>query len=289
MLDACSRFIGVGSWMLNVRLSSPSIFRLPSSILLLLLPLLLFALPDAVHAQDFTYTTNDGTITITGYTGSGGAVTIPSTINGLPVTSIGDMAFYQRTNLTNVTIPDSVTSISNYAFSSCTSLTGVYFQGNAPSVGTDVFFFDNKATVYYLPGTTGWGATFGGRPAALWKPQVLTSDASFGVRTNQFGFNITWASGWVVVVEACTDLANPIWSPVGTNTLPGGSSYFSDPEWTKLSRPFLPPSLAVRRGRGRKRQVNHIANSRSPALPSSCSLPPSGFISFPTMFADTLD
>ena len=39
----------------------------------------------------YTYTTNNGTITITGYTGPGGAVTIPGTINGLPVTSIGDV------------------------------------------------------------------------------------------------------------------------------------------------------------------------------------------------------
>ena len=49
-----------------------------------LLPLLLLlALPAAVQAQ-YTDTTNNGTITITGYTGSGGAVTIPDTINGLP-------------------------------------------------------------------------------------------------------------------------------------------------------------------------------------------------------------
>jgi len=49
-------------------------------------------MPAAVQAQ-FTYTTNNGTITITGYAGSGGvgAVTIPGTINGLPVTSIGNM------------------------------------------------------------------------------------------------------------------------------------------------------------------------------------------------------
>ena len=50
-----------------------------------LLPVLLLALPAAVQAQ-FTYTTNKGTITITGYTGPGGGVTIPSTITGLPVT-----------------------------------------------------------------------------------------------------------------------------------------------------------------------------------------------------------
>ena len=81
-----------------------------------LLPLLLLlALPAVVQAQ-FTYTTNNGTITITGYTGSGGAVTIPSTINGLPVTSIGDYAFYNCTSLTSVTIPNSVTSIGDEAF-----------------------------------------------------------------------------------------------------------------------------------------------------------------------------
>ena len=53
--------------------------------------LLLLALPAAVQAQ-FTYTTNNGTITITGYYGSGGDLTIPDTINGLPVTDIGKYA-----------------------------------------------------------------------------------------------------------------------------------------------------------------------------------------------------
>ena len=54
-----------------------------------LLPLLLLlTLPAVVQAQ-FNYTTNNGTITITGYTGPGGAVAIPDTIDGLPVTRIG--------------------------------------------------------------------------------------------------------------------------------------------------------------------------------------------------------
>ena len=101
-----------------------------------------------------------------------------------------------------------------------------------------VFSGDNNATVYYLPGTTGWGSTFGGRPTVLWNPQVQTGDASFGVRTNRFGFTITGTSNLVIVVEACTNLANPIWSPVGTNTLTGGSSYFSDPQWTNYPARF---------------------------------------------------
>jgi hypothetical protein len=38
-------------------------------------------------------------------------------------------------------------------------------------------------------------------------------------------------SNLIIVVIACTNLANPIWSVLATNTLTGGSSYFSDPEW----------------------------------------------------------
>ena len=39
-------------------------------------------------------------------------------------------------------------------------------------------------------------------------------------------------------VEAGTNLANHTWPPVGTNTLSGGSSYFSDSQWTNYSRRF---------------------------------------------------
>ena len=66
-------------------------FRIVCAVKLLPL-LLLLALPAAVQAQ-FTYTTNDGTITITGYTGPSGDLTIPDTITGLPVANIGGGAF----------------------------------------------------------------------------------------------------------------------------------------------------------------------------------------------------
>ena len=135
-----------------------------------------------------------------------------------------------------MTIGDSVTSIGNAAFKHCASLTGVYFKGNPCSLGARVFEFDYNATVYYLRGTTGWTTlgTFGGLPIVLWNPQAQ----NLGVQANEFGFNITGTSDLVIVVEACTDLANPDWSPVGTNTLTGGSSYFSDPQWTNYPARF---------------------------------------------------
>ena len=36
----------------------------------------------------------------------------------------------------------------------------------------------------------------------------------------------------VVVVEASTNLDDPIWVPLQTNSLPADSFYFSDAQWT---------------------------------------------------------
>jgi len=43
-------------------------------------------------------------------------VTIPDTINGLPVTSIGDNAFNSLARLISVTLSESVTNIGDGAF-----------------------------------------------------------------------------------------------------------------------------------------------------------------------------
>jgi hypothetical protein len=151
------------------------------------------------------------------------------------------LAFDHCTGLTHVTIGNSVTWIERYAFSGCTSLTEVYFQGNAPGLDWMVFMYTDKATIYYLPGTTGWGPRFGGRPTAPWvlpNPLILTTAPGFGVQPNGFGFINSWATNTFVVVEACTDMANPNWSAVDTNTLAGGWSHFSDPQWTGRAARF---------------------------------------------------
>jgi hypothetical protein len=112
----------------------------------------------------------------------------------------------------------------------------VYFEGNAPAPtdDTSVFGGDSNALGYYLPTTTGWGALFDGIPMMLWLPR----HECFGVHTNRFGFNINWACDTVVVVEACTNITNPVWQPIQTNTLTDGSSYFSDPQWTNYPSRF---------------------------------------------------
>jgi hypothetical protein len=85
----------------------------------------------------------------------------------------------------------------------------------------------DPTTVYYLAGTTGWGSMFGGVPAVLWNPQAHAP----GFTGGQFGFNLTGPTNAVIVVEACTNLSNPVWLPVATNTFSAsGTSTFSDPQ-----------------------------------------------------------
>lgn len=160
-------------------------------------------------------------------------VTIPDS-----VTSIGNSMFSGGcTNLTSVMIGSGVTNIGDYTFAQCPALRGVYFRGNAPVAGPNAFT-SITTTVYYLMGTAGWGATFGGQTNALWNPVIRTTNGNFGMLTNGFNFNITGPDGQVVVVEACTNLAGGIWAPVKTNTLTGGSVDFNDPSATNRSKHF---------------------------------------------------
>jgi hypothetical protein len=72
--------------------------------------MLVMAAPAAAEAQ-FTYTSDGSGLILTGYTGSGGLVVIPSASGGQPVNSIGQGAFSNCTSLISVTIPDTVTTI----------------------------------------------------------------------------------------------------------------------------------------------------------------------------------
>jgi hypothetical protein len=75
-----------------------------------------------VHGQ-FTYQVSNGNVWITGYTGAGGAVSIPETIEGRPVERIHDQAFFRCDTVTSVTIPRTVFWIGWRAFGLCTNLT----------------------------------------------------------------------------------------------------------------------------------------------------------------------
>ena len=158
----------------------------------------------------------------------GGGLT--SLLIGNSVTSIGQFAFTGCSNLTSVTFPSSLTSIGIGAFFECSNLTSVYFEGNAPNIVPSGLiipnvFSGNHAVLYYLPGATGWGPTFGGLPTALWNPQVQTSNARFGTQGGQFGSPSPAPATW------------PSWSrPARVWPIPPGSGFKPTP--SPVARPI---------------------------------------------------
>ncbi len=110
---------------------------------------------------DFTFYINDSTVTLVEYSGGDNVISLPESYNGqnyiiartlfrnksnitgvtIPnsVTSIGNYAFYGCTGLTSVEIPNSVTSIGNSAFSACTGLTSVVIGNSVISIGNSAF------------------------------------------------------------------------------------------------------------------------------------------------------
>ncbi len=89
---------------------------------------------------DFNYLTINDQITLTGYTGPGGAVAVPDTINSYPVTTVNNNVFQTSTTLTSVTIPDSVTILGPGAFYECYNLTNATIGNSVASIGDNTFY-----------------------------------------------------------------------------------------------------------------------------------------------------
>ncbi|MCX8512852.1 MAG: leucine-rich repeat domain-containing protein, partial [Chthoniobacteraceae bacterium] len=104
-----------------------------------LLGILLFCFNALPLRAEFSYQQRAGSAAITGYTGPETTLVIPSIIDNLPVTSIGDWAFIGCSGLTSLIIPNSVTSIGNIAFSGCSGLTSLTVPSSVTSIGSSAF------------------------------------------------------------------------------------------------------------------------------------------------------
>lgn len=82
----------------------------------------------------------DGTVMITKYYDDGTtSIVIPSEIDGKKVTSMGESAFFECENLTNIVIPNSVKCIEKNAFSGCASLTSITIPDSVTTIGNLAF------------------------------------------------------------------------------------------------------------------------------------------------------
>jgi len=114
--------------------------------------LLLFGGVNEVNADPLTYEVVGDTATIKDCKETAsGALAIPPNYNGKPVTSIGSWAFWKCTNLTSVTIPDSVTSIGNFTFHSCSDLRSVTIGNSVTHIMAGAFFRCSSLTGVSIP------------------------------------------------------------------------------------------------------------------------------------------
>ena len=102
---------------------------------------------EVVSAEDYLiYTLVDGTYTVTDCVESYvGDVVIPAEKDGIPVTAIGNTAFFGCQQLSAVTISEGVVSIGNQAFRFCTNLSAITIPDSVVSIGFDAF----HDTAYY--------------------------------------------------------------------------------------------------------------------------------------------
>ncbi len=128
--------------------------------------------------------TQDGTgVVILEYVGNTTAVRIPATVQGLPVREIGERAFQRKSsitsvvipegvtiirhgwsgymnvgafagcsNLTSVTLPESLVTVGGYAFNGCRSLTSIILPESLALIG-DYAFFDSGLRSISIPGS----------------------------------------------------------------------------------------------------------------------------------------
>jgi hypothetical protein len=108
---------------------------------------------------NFTYFDNGTTITITAFDDAGNSsALIPSSINGKPVTTIGENAFYYS-EIRSVTIPSTVTSIDAGAFYGCEFLNRISLPTSVTSIGDSAFSWSGLNSVTIPSSVTAIGNT----------------------------------------------------------------------------------------------------------------------------------
>jgi hypothetical protein len=100
--------------------------------------------------QIWEYSVINGEATINRYLGAGGDVSVPAILTGYPVTSIVGQAFSNRTDISAITIPNSVKSIGRDAFFNCTGITSVTMPSRFIAQAAQVGFTGQVATDYII-------------------------------------------------------------------------------------------------------------------------------------------
>ena len=147
---------------------------------------------------DWTYIVENGGVTINASTATGD-VTIPSSLGGLPVKTVGRgvqssayRLFGQNSaSVASVIIPNGVTSIGAYTFNDCTSLTSVSIPNSVTSIGGNAFRGCSSLTSITIPNSmTSIGSGAFSNCTGLTSVSIPNSVTSIGGNAFQFCTNL---------------------------------------------------------------------------------------------------
>ena len=99
--------------------------------------------PKEIKTQEkdnFKFIVEDNMAIIIGCIENAEKIVIPDKIDGFPVFSIGEKAFFDCSSLTGITIPTSVVSIGDDAFFGCSNLASITIPDSVTSIGNHAFY-----------------------------------------------------------------------------------------------------------------------------------------------------
>ncbi|MBR6681557.1 MAG: leucine-rich repeat domain-containing protein [Clostridia bacterium] len=91
-------------------------------------------------ATDFDYEVVGEAVTIKKYKGTTTEVEIPATIEGKPVTVIGEGAFNDIRTITKIVIPEGIVTIEKQAFYNCRGITEIVVPNSVKTIGDEAFY-----------------------------------------------------------------------------------------------------------------------------------------------------
>ena len=188
-----------------------------------------------------TWTLTDGTLTISGtgamsnYTSTGGTPwearknSIRTVIVNSGVTSIGDYAFCDCTNLVNVTLPDGLKTIGSVAFYNCDGLVSITLPSTVTSLGNSSFYgCDKLKSISLSDNLNSIGEYALAYCSSLTKISLPESLTTIGI----FAFSDSYLSEIVLpnnltnmgarVFDECTNLSEVTWS-ASVTVVPSGT------------------------------------------------------------------
>ncbi|MBE6827576.1 MAG: hypothetical protein E7514_03045 [Ruminococcaceae bacterium] len=116
---------------------------------------------DAVISNDglWKYTVlSDGTAALTGgnwktssYLGNETELTVPAEIDGIPVSTVGPFTFYNRSDITQITVPEGISILEIGAFYNCSALEKIVLPDSLSKIGDNAFYNCAKLDFIKLP------------------------------------------------------------------------------------------------------------------------------------------